>query len=227
MVTKPILSAAIAAFFVGLASGYWLFATPTTPKDLVYQEHSESPAVVSQQQIAEPVQTKTQHQVVVKEVVIDSQNAAVPTDAPVPDVAQQQGEVVQLRRELNAAKQQVKQLQSALQRPEEMLEELQARFAEQDRDEKWAYMTETQVSDFLYSAGLADVMQLEEVECKSTICRMEFTPQEGVELDPRTDWSTMQTNLQSQSWWQQFMRSNARSTDEGLSLWVERQSPES
>ncbi|WP_462159035.1 hypothetical protein [Pseudoalteromonas sp. GB56] len=227
MVTKPIILAAIAAFFVGLTSGYWLFTTPTIPKETVEQAQSALPVLASQRQTAVPVHAKPLPQVVVKEVFVDSQNPAVHDDAQLHDVAQHQDEVIQLRRELNAAKQHVKQLQSALQKPEAMLEELQARFAEQDRDEKWAYVTETQVSDFLYSAGLADVMQLDAIECKSTICRMRFTPQEGVELDPRTDWSTMQTHLQSQPWWQQFMRSNARSTDEGLSLWVERQPPES
>lgn len=227
MIIKPIILAASAAFFVGLASGYWLFTPSQTPNDTLNKEHPEHQALQQESQTSAPVQAQVQPQVVVKEVFVENQSSAAPSDAQERQSNERHEEVIQLRRELSVAKQQVKQLQSALQKPEGMLEELRTRFTAQDRDEKWAYTTETQVSDFLYSAGLADRMQLDVVECKSTICRMEFTAQEGVELDPKIDWSTMQTNLQSQPWWQQFRRSNARSNNEGLSLWVERQPPES
>ena len=227
MIIKPIILAASAAFLLGLASGYWLFTPSQTPNDTLNKELPEHQALQQESQTSAPVLAQVQPQVVLKEVCVENQSSAAPSDAQQRQSNENHEEVIQLRRELSVAKQQVKQLQSALQKPEGMLEELRTRFTAQDRDEKWAYTTETQVSDFLYSAGLADRMQLDVVECKSTICRMEFIAQEGVELNPKIDWSTMQTNLQSQPWWQQFRRSNARSNNEGLSLWVERQPPES
>ncbi|MEM0513926.1 hypothetical protein WCN91_00485 [Pseudoalteromonas sp. YIC-827] len=236
MAKNQLITAVSAAFFVGLGCGYMLFSdseqklTATTSNSLAAQASlAPAPASVIKQSQNEPLsqavlndEEHVQAEAFLDEPLTDEAASTEPENASeIPEEAQQ------LKQQLAQARQEIKMLQRALKGPDEMESQLQELFAQEARDESWAYLTETQTSDFVYSEGFSDKIALDKVQCKSTVCRIEFSVLEGAEHDPRTDWRQIQSRLDKQPWWRQFQRTSAVSSDGSLSFWVERKPPES
>ncbi|WP_105188203.1 hypothetical protein [Pseudoalteromonas sp. T1lg48] len=236
MAKNQLVMAVSAAFFVGLGSGYVLFAdteqamistaSKIAPSQSAVLSPTAAPAFVvesdtpdsNQELLAEPL---------LAEPLLDESPTTLAEITEPENGGQSLEETAQLAQQLAQAKQEIKVLQRALKGPEEMESQLQQLFEQEARDESWAYLTETQTSDFVFSEGFADKVALDKVQCKSTVCRIEFSALEGVTLDPRTDWRQLQSRLDKQPWWRQFQRTSAVSSDGSLSFWVERKPPES
>ncbi|WP_105255709.1 hypothetical protein [Pseudoalteromonas sp. T1lg75] len=230
MAKNQLVMAVSAAFFVGVGCGYLLFADAA--QEAVVTVPQAAPAVSAPTQLAQNDQASMPD--MNDEWPPASLNEIAQPPVSLNDVAEPQSEgqspdqdVAQLEGQLAQAQQQIKVLQRALKGPEEMETQLQQLFEQETRDENWAYLTETQTSDFVYSEGFADKVALEKVQCKSTVCRIEFSTLEGAELDPRTGWRQLQSRLDKQPWWRQFQRTSSVSSDGSLSFWVERKPPES
>ncbi|MBS3798194.1 hypothetical protein [Pseudoalteromonas sp. BDTF-M6] len=238
MAKNQLVMAVATAFFVGLGCGYALFsdgeqATATkvsapqsaalpSQADAVLLAESDNPDS-NQELQAEPSQVEP----IQAEPFLDESPATLAESTDAEDEEPNSEEAAQLAQQLAQAKQEIRVLQRALKGPEEMESQLQQLFEQEARDESWAYLTETQTSDFVFSEGFADKVALDKVQCKSTVCRIEFSALEGTTLDPQTDWRQLQSRLDKQPWWRQFQRTSAVSSDGSLSFWVERKPPES
>ncbi|WP_105257784.1 hypothetical protein [Pseudoalteromonas sp. T1lg88] len=236
MAKNQLVMAVSAAFFVGLGCGYMLFSdteqqlTATTPNSLAAQAGLlPAPAPVIQQGQSEMISKAdiSAEEPVQEDLFLDEPPTGEAASTEPENASKIPEEAEQLEQQLAQARQEIKMLQRALKGPEKMESQLQELFAQEVRDESWAYLTETQTSDFVYSEGFGDKIALDKVQCKSTVCRIEFSVLDGAEHDPRTDWRQIQSRLDKQPWWRQFQRTSAVSSDGSLSFWVERKPPES
>ena len=225
---KQLVITALGAFALGFGGGYMVFFAPSPAPSV----SATQPAPSSVAQLAthppqlaalpESPQTALKKQ----QLPPATETLEVAPEQPM-DAANNTSDIDTLRRELAAAKQTIATYKHILDAPSDMEAELKERFTHQERDEAWAYDVETKVSDFVYSQGLAYKIKLDTAQCKQTVCRLQFSAQEDVELDPRDDWHNIQNTLMEQPWWQQFHRTNSRSSEAGLNLWVERLPPSS
>ena len=204
------------AFIAGvvLTSGYFTFSSDeaapvtTTQTKVLEQEVKILPAntVAALETVSQPQQ------------IVDIADTAQDTSAQSTDEQPLEEQLQQLKHELAQQRALVKRYETQAQAPSDFEQALLDKFAQQSRNEEWAYRTETAMKDFLQTADLGISPELVSAQCKSSICKFELAaPKDSDEFD-HTQWRELSDQLVKQEFWQQFTFSTSKSSDRDFSL---------
>ncbi|MCQ8879045.1 hypothetical protein NQT69_13625 [Pseudoalteromonas shioyasakiensis] len=212
---KNSLLSLLLAFIAGaaLASGYFLFTEPTSSQPLTGLEHIQSTSKVPRQTV-EVAQITTLSATKTAKPQVDMQKN---TDTAASNEQLEQ-QVKELKQALAVQQAAVKRYQKQLQAPSDFEQVLLDKFAEQARDEDWAYRTEAALQDFLLTADLTVTPELVSAECKTSVCKFELAAPEGEEEFDHTQWRELNDKLVKQAFWQQFKTSTSTSSDTDFKL---------
>lgn len=130
-------------------------------------------------------------------------------------------EVASLKTQLDKAKIVIELLNGVGDSPEGMAKSMKETFKSEQRNEQWASDLELKLNDFIYNQGLSNSIKLDQAQCKSSMCRIEFSILPEVEFSPYMNWQTVLGKLRAQPWWYQFSRTQSRSNDTNLTLWAQ------
>lgn len=124
----------------------------------------------------------------------------------------------QLKHELAQQRALVKRYEKQAQAPSDFEQALLNKFEQQNRNEEWAYRTETAMKDFLQTADLSVDPELISAQCKSSVCKFELAAPKDIEDFDHTQWRELNDQLVKQEFWQQFTVSTSKSSDRDFSL---------
>ena len=127
-------------------------------------------------------------------------------------------QVVQLKLQLAKQKSLMESVVKQLRDPSDAQAALQAQFDEQQRDEEWAYQTETALQDFLLTADLASTPDIVTAECKTSVCKFKLAAPTDNDSFDHTQWRELNDKLMKQELWLQFKRTTSTSSDTELTL---------
>ncbi|MDQ9090969.1 hypothetical protein RC083_05095 [Pseudoalteromonas haloplanktis] len=127
-------------------------------------------------------------------------------------------QLAQLQVELEAQRKLVKTYEKRLTAPSDLEQALLTKFDEQNRNEEWAYRTETAMKDFLQMADLSISPELVSAQCKSSVCKFELVAPQDIDDFGHTQWRELNDQLVKQEFWQQFTVTTSKSSDRDFSL---------
>ena len=205
------------AFITGvvLTSGYFTFSSDeaapvtTTQTQVLEQGVKIMPAST----VAAELDT-----VSLSQQVADIPPTAQDVSAQTTDEQPLEEQLQQLKHELAQQHALVKRYEKQSQAPSDFEQALLDKFEQQNRNEEWAYRTETAMKDFLQTADLGSSPELVSAQCKSSVCKFELAaPKDSNEFD-HTQWRELNDLLVKQEFWQQFTVTTAKSSDRDFSL---------
>ena len=127
-------------------------------------------------------------------------------------------QVTQLKLQLAKQKSLMENVVKQLRAPNDIEAALQAQFDEQQRNEEWAYQTETALQDFLLTADLASTPDIVTAECKTSVCKFKLAAPTDNDSFDHTQWRELNDKLMKQKLWLQFKRTTSTSSDTELTL---------
>lgn len=205
------------AFITGvvLTWGYFTWSSDeaapviTTKTQVLEQEVKIMPASTA----AAELDTVSQSQ-----QVADITSTAQDASAQTKDEQPLEEQLQQLKHELAQQRALVKRYEKQSQAPSDFEQALLDKFEQQNRNEEWAYRTETAMKDFLQTADLSVNPELISAQCKSSVCKFELAaPKDNEDFD-HTQWRELNDQLVKQEFWQQFTVSTSKSSDRDFSL---------
>ena len=158
---------------------------------------------------------------VTEEVVSLEQNENTTSTALEPqeiDELPLEEQVTQLKLQLAKQKSLMENVVKQLRAPNDVEAALQAQFDEQQRNEEWAYQTETALQDFLLTADLASIPDIVSAECKTSVCKFKLAAPTDNDSFDHTQWRELNDKLMKQKLWLQFKRTTSTSSDSELTL---------
>lgn len=206
---------------MGLTCGYFILASNDLEPDklqqsntLVQKTHAPEPKN-NEVTVNNTVPAVTEQAVSLEQSETTTSTAFEPQEI---DELPLEEQVVQLKLQLAKQKTLMESVEKKPPAPNDVEAALQAQFDEQQRNEEWAYQTETALQDFLLTADLASMPDIVSAECKSSVCKFKLAAPTGNDTFDHTHWRELNDKLMKQEFWLQFKRTTSTSSDSELTL---------
>ena len=206
---------------VGLTWGYFSLASNDLEPDKLQQSNTLLQKTHAPQPTSHEVTANNTVPVVTQQAVSLGQSETSASTAFEPqeiDELPLEEQVVQLKQELAKQKSLMESVVKQLRDPSDAQAALQAQFDEQQRNEEWAYQTETALQDFLLTADLASIPDIVSAECKTSVCKFKLAAPTDNDSFDHTQWRELNDKLMKQKLWLQFKRTTSTSSDTELTL---------
>jgi hypothetical protein len=96
---------------------------------------------------------------------------------------------------------------------------LAGHFEQEERLSDWADELELNIQDFIFVADFQDVISIESVECKTTVCQVIFKPQDQNNFDERY-WKSITHKIYEQSWFRRFTLSSTATNKNTMTVYL-------
>ncbi|KTF19437.1 hypothetical protein [Pseudoalteromonas sp. 10-33] len=206
---------------VGLTWGYFNLASNDLEPDKLQQSNTLLQKTHTPQPTSHEVAANNTVPAVTQQAVSLEQNENTTSTALEPqeiDGLPLEEQVTQLKLQLAKQKSLMENVVKQLRAPNDVEAALQAQFDEQQRNEEWAYQTETALQDFLLTADLTSMPDIVSAECKSSVCKFKLAAPTGNDTFDHTHWRELNDKLMKQEFWLQFKRTTSTSSDSELTL---------
>ncbi len=206
---------------VGLTWGYFNLVPNDLEPDKLQQSNTLLQKTHTPQPTSHEVAANNTVPAVTQQAVSLEQNEKTTSTALEPqeiDGLPLEEQVTQLKLQLAKQKSLMENVVKQLRAPNDVEAALQAQFDEQQRNEEWAYQTETALQDFLLTADLTSMPDIVSAECKSSVCKFKLAAPTGNDTFDHTHWRELNDKLMKQEFWLQFKRTTSTSSDSELTL---------
>ena len=204
---------------VGLTWSYFnLSSSDSTPAELQHADTKQQPHLVQPAKISEATAKRVVPAAPEQSARLEQKdNSPKPDPQPLDELPLEE-QVTQLKLQLAKQKSVMESVVKQLRAPNDAQAALQAQFDEQQRDEEWAYQTETALQDFLLTADLASIPDIVSAECKTSVCKFKLAAPTDNDSFDHTQWRELNDKLMKQELWLQFKRTTSTSSDTELTL---------
>ncbi|WP_276755131.1 hypothetical protein [Pseudoalteromonas marina] len=202
---------------VGLTWGYFsLASSDSTPAKLQHVDTKQQTPLVQPAKISEATAKRVVPAAPEQSARLEQKDIS-PKPEPLDELPLEE-QVTQLKLQLAKQKSVMESVVKQLRAPNDVQAALQAQFDEQQRDEEWAYQTETALQDFLLTADLASIPDIVSAECKTSVCKFKLAAPTDNDSFDHTQWRELNDKLMKQKLWLQFKRTTSTSSDTELTL---------
>lgn len=204
---------------VGLTWGYFsLASSDSTPAKVQHADTKQQTPLVQPAKISEATAELVVPAAPEQSARLEQKDISPKPDPQLLDELPLEEQVTQLKLQLAQQKSVMESLVKQLRAPNDVQAALQAQFDEQQRDEEWAYQTETALQDFLLTADLASIPDIVSAECKTSVCKFKLAAPTDNDSFDHTQWRELNDKLMKQKLWLQFKRTTSTSSDTELTL---------
>ena len=204
---------------VGLTWGYFsLASSDSTPAKVQHADTKQQTPLVQPAKISEATAELVVPAAPEQSARLEQKDISPKPDPQPLDELPLEEQVTQLKLQLAQQKSVMESVVKQLRAPNDVQAALQAQFDEQQRDEEWAYQTETALQDFLLTADLASTPDIVTAECKTSVCKFKLAAPTDNDSFDHTQWRELNDKLMKQELWLQFKRTTSTSSDTELTL---------
>ena len=204
---------------VGLTWGYFsLASSDSTPAKVQHADTKQQTPLVQPAKISEATAKRVVPAAPEQSARLEQKDISPKPDPQPLDELPLEEQVTQLKLQLAKQKSVMESVVKQLRAPNDVQAALQAQFDEQQRDEEWAYQTETALQDFLLTADLASIPDIVSAECKTSVCKFKLAAPTDNDSFDHTQWRELNDKLMKQKLWLQFKRTTSTSSDTELTL---------
>lgn len=204
---------------VGLTWGYFSLASnDSTPAKVQHADTKQQTPLVQPAKISEATAKRVVPAAPEQSARLEQKDISPKPDPQLLDELPLEEQVTQLKLQLVKQKSVMESVVKQLRSPNDAQAALQAQFDEQQRDEEWAYQTETALQDFLLTADLASIPDIVSAECKTSVCKFKLAAPTDNDSFDHTQWRELNDKLMKQKLWLQFKRTTSTSSDTELTL---------
>ena len=204
---------------VGLTWGYFsLASSDSTPAKVQHADTKQQTPLVQPAKISEATAELVVPAAPEQSARLEQKDISPKPDPQLLDELPLEEQVTQLKLQLAQQKSVMESVVKQLRAPNDVQAALQAQFDEQQRDEEWAYQTETALQDFLLTADLASIPDIVSAECKRSVCKCKLAAPTDNDSFDHTQWRELNDKLMKQKLWLQFKRTTSTSSDTELTL---------
>ena len=204
---------------VGLTWGYFSLASnDSTPAKVQHADTKQQTPLFQPAKISEATAKRVVPAAPEQSARLEQKDISPKPDPQLLDELPLEEQVTQLKLQLAKQKSVMESLVKQLRAPNDVQAALQAQFDEQQRDEEWAYQTETALQDFLLTADLASIPDIVSAECKTSVCKFKLAAPTDNDSFDHTQWRELNDKLMKQELWLQFKRTTSTSSDTELTL---------
>ena len=204
---------------VGLTWSYFnLSSSDSTPAKVQHADTKQQTPLVQPAKISEATAELVVPAAPEQSARLEQKDISPKPDPQLLDELPLEEQVTQLKLQLAQQKSVMESLVKQLRAPNDVQAALQAQFDEQQRDEEWAYQTETALQDFLLTADLASIPDIVSAECKTSVCKFKLAAPTDNDSFDHTQWRELNDKLMKQKLWLQFKRTTSTSSDTELTL---------
>ena len=204
---------------VGLTWGYFSLASnDSTPAKVQHADTKQQTPLVQPAKISEATAKRVVPAAPEQSARLEQKDISPKPDPQPLDELPLEEQVTQLKLQLAKQKSVMESVVKQLRSPNDAQAALQAQFDEQQRDEEWAYQTETALQDFLLTADLASTPDIVTAECKTSVCKFKLAAPTDNDSFDHTQWRELNDKLMKQELWLQFKRTTSTSSDTELTL---------
>jgi len=204
---------------VGLTWGYFsLTSSDSTPAKVQHADTKQQTPLVQPAKISEATAKRVVTAAPEQSARLEQKDISPKPDPQPLDELPLEEQVTQLKLQLAKQKSLMESVVKQLRDPSDAQAALQAQFDEQQRNEEWAYQTETALQDFLLTADLASTPDIVTAECKTSVCKFKLAAPTDNDSFDHTQWRELNDKLMKQELWLQFKRTTSTSSDTELTL---------
>ena len=204
---------------VGLTWGYFSLASnDSTPAKVQHADTKQQAPFVQPVKSSEATAKRVVPAAPEQSARLEQKDISPKPDPQPLDELPLEEQVTQLKLQLAKQKSVMESVVKQLRSPNDAQAALQAQFDEQQRDEEWAYQTETALQDFLLTADLASTPDIVTAECKTSVCKFKLAAPTDNDSFDHTQWRELNDKLMKQKLWLQFKRTTSTSSDTELTL---------
>ncbi|WP_341219091.1 hypothetical protein [uncultured Pseudoalteromonas sp.] len=204
---------------VGLTWGYFsLASSDSTPAKVQHADTKQQTPLVQPAKISEATAELVVPAAPEQSARLEQKDISPKPDPQLLDELPLEEQVTQLKLQLAKQKSLMESVVKQLRDPSDAQAALQAQFDEQQRNEEWAYQTETALQDFLLTADLALTPDIVTAECKTSVCKFKLAAPTDNDSFDHTQWRELNDKLMKQELWLQFKRTTSTSSDTELTL---------
>ena len=204
---------------MGLTWGYFsLASSDSTPAKVQHADTKQQTPLVQPAKISEATAKRVVTAAPEQSARLEQKDISPKPDPQLLDELPLEEQVTQLKLQLAKQKSLMESVVKQLRDPSDAQAALQAQFDEQQRDEEWAYQTETALQDFLLTADLASTPDIVTAECKTSVCKFKLAAPTDNDSFDHTQWRELNDKLMKQELWLQFKRTTSTSSDTELTL---------
>ena len=204
---------------VCLTWGYFSFASSdSTPAKVQHADTKQQTPLVQPAKISEATAKRVVTAAPEQSARLEQKDISPKPDPQLLDELPLEEQVTQLKLQLAKQKSLMESVVKQLRDPSDAQAALQAQFDEQQRNEEWAYQTETALQDFLLTADLALTPDIVTAECKTSVCKFKLAAPTDNDSFDHTQWRELNDKLMKQKLWLQFKRTTSTSSDTELTL---------